>query len=120
MHLILLLCLARLQHCSQLLLQMITSICSAKLAFWQFMADGVDCCQFHMSCCDALFCWLICSSTGQTGTPTYMAPEVFLALPYTEKVDVFSFGVALYELMTRSLLVFTQLPPGADEEALNR
>eukprot|EP00775_Hariotina_reticulata_P008258 gene8258-8446_t len=49
-----------------------------------------------------------------------MAPEVFLGQHYTEKVDVFSFGVALYELMARSLLVFTQLPPDADQDALNR
>ena len=31
--------------------------------------------------------------TGNTGSIRYMAPEVVLKLPYTEKVDVFSFAV---------------------------
>eukprot|EP01102_Stenamoeba_stenopodia_P009474 TRINITY_DN2796_c0_g2_i2.p1 TRINITY_DN2796_c0_g2~~TRINITY_DN2796_c0_g2_i2.p1 ORF type:complete len:572 (-),score=128.79 TRINITY_DN2796_c0_g2_i2:239-1954(-) len=39
--------------------------------------------------------------TGQTGTPGYMAPEVINSQKYTEKVDVYSFGVILWELITR-------------------
>jgi serine/threonine protein kinase len=31
--------------------------------------------------------------TGETGTMRYMAPEVALSQPYSEKVDVFSFGI---------------------------
>ncbi|GAX77010.1 hypothetical protein CEUSTIGMA_g4457.t1 [Chlamydomonas eustigma] len=42
--------------------------------------------------------------TGQTGSHMYMAPEVFLGLHYNHKADVFSFGVALYELMHRRLV----------------
>eukprot|EP00891_Asterochloris_glomerata_P005009 jgi/Astpho2/5009/gw1.00071.54.1_t len=33
----------------------------------------------------------------------YMAPEVLMGQPYNEKVDVFSFGVVLYELMMREV-----------------
>lgn len=36
--------------------------------------------------------------TGQSGSLLYMAPEVFLNLPYNEKADVFSLGVVIYEL----------------------
>uniref|UniRef100_A0ACD5XSK7 Uncharacterized protein n=1 Tax=Avena sativa TaxID=4498 RepID=A0ACD5XSK7_AVESA len=38
--------------------------------------------------------------TGETGTYVYMAPEVIRCEPYTEKCDVYSFGVILNELLT--------------------
>jgi serine/threonine-protein kinase len=34
------------------------------------------------------------------GTPAYMAPEQLLGHPITNRVDIFSFGVAAYELLT--------------------
>lgn len=37
--------------------------------------------------------------TGRTGTIMYMAPEVGLDKPYNHKVDVFSFGVMLWQLL---------------------
>jgi serine/threonine protein kinase len=36
--------------------------------------------------------------TGETGSYRYMAPEVFLRENYNTKVDVFSFGMILYEM----------------------
>lgn len=33
------------------------------------------------------------------GTPYYMAPEVYMGKPYTEKADVWSFGVIVYECL---------------------
>ncbi|WOK91948.1 serine/threonine-protein kinase STY17-like [Canna indica] len=38
--------------------------------------------------------------TGEMGTYVYMAPEVIRCEPYTEKCDVYSFGVILNELIT--------------------
>ncbi|KAH9581899.1 Protein kinase domain [Trypanosoma melophagium] len=34
------------------------------------------------------------------GTPCYLSPEIWLRKPYGKKVDVFSLGVLLYELLT--------------------
>ena len=36
--------------------------------------------------------------TGRSGSLLYMAPEVYLSLPYNEKADVFSLGVVIFEL----------------------
>jgi serine/threonine protein kinase len=36
--------------------------------------------------------------TGFTGSLRYMAPEVALCKPYTEKVDVYSFGILLWQM----------------------
>lgn len=39
--------------------------------------------------------------TGKNpGTPSYMAPEQFLGEPISNKVDIFSYGVTAYELLT--------------------
>lgn len=37
--------------------------------------------------------------SGETGSLRYMAPEVADALPYNHKVDVYSFGIILWELI---------------------
>ena len=34
------------------------------------------------------------------GTPLYIAPEILISRPYNHKVDVWSFGIILYELAT--------------------
>lgn len=41
--------------------------------------------------------------TGQCGTYQWMAPEVIGGHIYTEKADVFSFGINLWELLTRKI-----------------
>ncbi|XP_075474175.1 serine/threonine-protein kinase STY46-like isoform X2 [Primulina tabacum] len=41
--------------------------------------------------------------TAETGTYRWMAPEVIEHKPYDHKVDVFSFGVVLWELLTGKL-----------------
>jgi serine/threonine protein kinase len=41
------------------------------------------------------------SHTGNTGTVQWMAPEVLASQRYNEKADVYSFGVILWELLTR-------------------
>ena len=38
--------------------------------------------------------------TGFTGTLVYMAPEVYLKQPYNEKVDVYSFAMILWEIIS--------------------
>ena len=37
---------------------------------------------------------------SKAGTPGYIAPEVFLGKPYTDKGDVFSLGVIYYSMVT--------------------
>ncbi|XP_065880826.1 serine/threonine-protein kinase STY46-like isoform X2 [Euphorbia lathyris] len=41
--------------------------------------------------------------TAETGTYRWMAPEVIEHKPYDRKVDVFSFGIVLWELLTGQL-----------------
>lgn len=36
--------------------------------------------------------------TGNTGSLRYMAPEVFCQEPYTERCDVYSFGIILWQM----------------------
>jgi len=43
---------------------------------------------------------LLTTVNSQAGTPAYMAPELFAAGDVSEKVDVFSYGVLLWECFT--------------------
>jgi serine/threonine protein kinase len=46
--------------------------------------------------------WVIFSQyfTEKAGTYLWMAPEVFNSSPYDESVDIFSFAVVMWELLT--------------------
>ena len=39
--------------------------------------------------------------TGKIGTYQWMAPEVISAFQYTEKADIYSFGIILWEIASR-------------------
>lgn len=39
--------------------------------------------------------------TGQAGTFHWMAPEVLMNEPYSEKADVYSYGIVLWEILAR-------------------
>eukprot|EP00607_Mallomonas_marina_P010052 CAMPEP_0182419702 /NCGR_PEP_ID=MMETSP1167-20130531/4089_1 /TAXON_ID=2988 /ORGANISM="Mallomonas Sp, Strain CCMP3275" /LENGTH=316 /DNA_ID=CAMNT_0024594761 /DNA_START=272 /DNA_END=1222 /DNA_ORIENTATION=+ len=38
--------------------------------------------------------------TGRTGSARYMAPEAFMRMPYNETVDVYSFGLIMWQVST--------------------
>ena len=46
--------------------------------------------------------------TGNVGTLAYMAPEVALSQPYSEKVDIYSFGMILWQ-MTSGVAPFAEM-----------
>jgi serine/threonine protein kinase len=41
--------------------------------------------------------------TSMVGTPLWMAPEVLFQQPYTQKADVYSYGIVLFEILTQQL-----------------
>ncbi|KAF7829519.1 serine/threonine-protein kinase STY46-like isoform X3 [Senna tora] len=49
--------------------------------------------------------------TAETGTYRWMAPEVIEHKPYDHKADVFSFGIALWELLAGKQLPYENLTP---------
>jgi serine/threonine protein kinase len=46
-----------------------------------------------------------------SGTPSYLAPEVFQKKPFDEKVDVFAFGALLWEIFSKDI-PYDGLEPG--------
>jgi serine/threonine protein kinase len=55
---------------------------------------------------------LTCLATS-VQTPLWMAPEMLLGKPFDEKADVYSFGIILWQLLTREepFAEFTELEP---------
>ena len=47
----------------------------------------------------------------RTGTPGFIAPEVFHNQPYGKSVDIYSLGLVLYWMLNRRTLPFLPLPP---------
>jgi serine/threonine protein kinase len=47
------------------------------------------------------------------GSPVYMAPELFEDKEYTDKVDVYAYGVMAYEILTDSLAFAEVKTPNA-------
>ena len=43
------------------------------------------------------------SETGPSGTITHMAPELLLENTFTEKCDVYSFGIVMWEVLSRGV-----------------
>jgi len=62
---------------------------------------------FNIKLCDFGLCKFKADLNRGTmqfsGTPTYMAPELFQKKSYDEKVDVFAFGTLLWELVAREV-----------------
>ncbi|KAG5176266.1 CTR-like PK [Tribonema minus] len=46
---------------------------------------------------------LVCTSSTTAGTPCYMAPELLQNRPFTKSVDVYAFGILLWELFSQDL-----------------
>ena len=44
--------------------------------------------------------------TGRVGTLAYMAHEVALCKPYNEKVDIYGFGMILWQLVTGNNYIY--------------
>eukprot|EP01025_Chloroclados_australasicus_P065814 TRINITY_DN897_c0_g1_i3.p2 TRINITY_DN897_c0_g1~~TRINITY_DN897_c0_g1_i3.p2 ORF type:complete len:257 (-),score=5.76 TRINITY_DN897_c0_g1_i3:1535-2230(-) len=56
--------------------------------------------------------------TGSTGSYIYMAPEIFLSRAYNEKVDVFSFGVIMWEMFYRDMILNRVSRSGSIDELM--
>jgi serine/threonine protein kinase len=63
---------------------------------------NVKVCDFGLSQIKSQGDFLRDGSEGAKGTPLWMAPEVMLGQAFNEKADIYSFGIVLWEILTRS------------------
>ena len=56
----------------------------------------------------------------KSGTPSYMSPEHFLIKPLMPTSDIYSFGVVLFELLTKQLPFESTFPAGKPELLMRR
>jgi serine/threonine protein kinase len=45
--------------------------------------------------------WFVVPNNHFSGTPLYMAPEILFGRKFNEKCDVYSFGIILWQMLTR-------------------
>jgi len=62
---------------------------------------GIKLCDFGLSQIKKRGENLMDGVEGAKGTPLWMAPEVMMGEPFNEKADVYSFGIVLWEILTR-------------------
>ena len=55
------------------------------------------------------------SKSTTTGTPPYMAPEIYKKASYNKTVDIYSFGLTLYQLLNNNCLPFTNSESNAND-----
>eukprot|EP00775_Hariotina_reticulata_P001310 gene1310-1653_t len=93
---------------------------TAASMLWDDLIEDAGC---HRLLDEAVYGNLSCNAlaydlTGHTGSCMYMAPEVFRGEPYSESVDVFSLGVILYEIFSKTLMLYTHTPANSPDDCL--
>lgn len=63
--------------------------------------NRVKICDFGLSQLKATGAAVKDPDTGAKGTPLWMAPEVLLGKAFDEKIDIYSFGLVLWQIITR-------------------